>query len=220
MFRLNKDIQSIIVVLDHKFGKLKIYENEDHKNLLGLDLRSNIEHALSYFQDKGLNLTILVHEDLIPNDQLQVLKQFIPYKAEIIHYGNDIDKTISMLSKVTTTSEQTIFVASDRTIRTAASTKGYIVLPHLSIASIIIKGNSISFVKITGDEILFDGITDIIPYYLERYDKNQIMLLGIASYEAIVQATVQRLKIDILNFDFSIDDAMFIFLDRIDYTTK
>jgi hypothetical protein len=68
LFRLNKDIQSIIVVLDHKFGKLKIYENEDHKNLLGLDLRSNIEHALSYFQDKGLNLTILIHEDLIPND--------------------------------------------------------------------------------------------------------------------------------------------------------
>jgi hypothetical protein len=206
--------------LDHKFGKLKIYENEDHKNLLGLDLRSNIEHALSYFQDKGLNLTILVHEDLIPNDQLQVLKQFIPYKAEIIPYGNDIDKTIFMISKVTTTPEQTIFVASDRTIRTAASTKGYIVLPHLSIASIIIKGNSISFVKITGDEILFDGIIDVIPYYLERYHKNQIMLLGIASYEAIVQATVQRLKIDILNFDFSIDDAMFIFLDRIDYTTK
>ena len=116
--------------------------------------------------------------------------------------------------------EQTLFVAADRVLRSIAVDKGYTALPHLSIASLTIKKAAICFAKITGDEKLLQGIKDLVPYYLERYEKDQIMLLAITSYEAIANIIARQLKVDILNYNFSVDDVMFVSLDHIDDTTK
>ncbi len=222
LFQLTNDIRSIIIVMDQQFGILNIdEENEMNQNLLGVELRSTTEQSLSEFHNRNINILLLVQETILPKDQVNKVKEFISYANDVISVGDDLETTFSKISeKAEYSPEQTLFVAADRVLRSIASDKSYTALPHISIASLSINKTAICFAKITGDEKLLQGIKDIIPYYLERYEKDQLMLLAITSYEAIAHVIARQLKVDILNYNFSIDDVMFVSLDHIDNTTK
>src|SRR5215217_3592141 len=60
---------------------------------------------------------------------------------------------------------------------------------------------------------------ELVPYYLERSEHEQMALLAVMSQKAISQAISSRLSIEILPLDFSVEDAMFVSLDRIDDRT-
>jgi hypothetical protein len=213
----SNNIKSIILVLDQSFGTLKlVQENGRPDRLAGVDLNSSTAKALSQFADASIPVTLLGNKDFLMSS-LQDLKQFIPSVEEVMSYDHDVQKPLSMLAERTSsTSEQTIFIAADRALRGQADSNGYLAFPHPSIAALAIKGSLLHFVRVRGEEKQFTRIQEVVPYYLERSEHDQMMLLAVMSHAAMTQAIARRLSIEILPLNFSIEDAMFVYLDLTD----
>lgn len=205
------------MVLDQSFGTLKLVQENGHPDrLAGVDLNSSTAKALSQFADAGIRVILLVNKDILARS-LQDLKLFIPYVEEVMTYDQDMQKALSTLAERSSlTSEQTIFIAADRALRGKATSNGYLAVPHPSIAALAVKGSLLHFVRARGEEKQFTRIQEVVPYYLERSEHDQMMLLAVMSHAAVTQAIARRLSIEILPLDFSIEDAMFVYLDITD----
>lgn len=205
------------MVLDQSFGTLKLVQENGHPDrLAGVDLNSSTAKALSQFADAGIRVILLVNKDILARS-LQDLKLFIPYVEEVMTYDQDMPKALSTLAERSSlTSEQTIFIAADRALRGKATSNGYLAVPHPSIAALAVKGSLLHFVRARGEEKQFTRIQEVVPYYLERSEHDQMMLLAVMSHAAVTQAIARRLGIEILPLDFSIEDAMFVYLDITD----
>lgn len=205
------------MVLDQSFGTLKLVQENGHPDrLAGVDLNSSTAKALSQFADAGIRVILLVNKDILARS-LQDLKLFIPYVEEVMTYDQDMQKALSTLAERSSlTSEQTIFIAADRALRGKATSNGYLAVPHPSIAALAVKGSLLHFVRARGEEKQFTRIQEVVPYYLERSEHDQMMLLAVMSHAAVTQAIARRLGIEILPLDFSIEDAMFVYLDITD----
>lgn len=205
------------MVLDQSFGTLKLVQENGHPDrLAGVDLNSSTAKALSQFADAGIRVILLVNKDILARS-LQDLKLFIPYVEEVMTYDQDMPKALSTLAERSSlTSEQTIFIAADRALRGKATSNGYLAVPHPSIAALAVKGSLLHFVRARGEEKQFTRIQEVVPYYLERSEHDQMMLLAVMSHAAVTQAIARRLSIEILPLDFSIEDAMFVYLDITD----
>ena len=218
-----KKIRSIILVMDQNIGAINLMPEENGSaRLANLDLNSYTTKTLSQLSNAGIRIMLLPPKDLASDDSLQQLKEFIPLASEIIPYEQDLSNTLSSFSQKSSSlfaSEQSIFVAADRMLRGQAAKQGYLALPHLSIAALAVEGSSLYFVKVRGEERRFSRIRELVPYYLERSEHEQMTLLAVMSQIAISQAISSRLSIEILPLDFSVEDAMFVSLDRIDDRT-
>lgn len=205
------------MVLDQSFGTLKLVQENGHPDrLAGVDLNSSTAKALSQFADAGIRVILLVNKDILARS-LQDLKLFIPYVEEVMTYDQDMQKALSTLAERSSlTSEQTIFIAADRALRGKATSNGYLAVPHPSIAALAVKGSLLHFVRARGEEKQFTRMQEVVPYYLERSEHDQMMLLAVMSHAAVTQAIARRLSIEILPLDFSIEDAMFVYLDITD----
>src|SRR5215212_2983835 len=213
----SKNIKSVIMVLDQSFGTLKLVQENGHPDrLVGVDLNSSTTKALSQFADAGIRVILIVNKDILASS-LQDLKLFIPSVEEVMTYDQDVQKTLSTLAERSSlTSEQTIFIAADRALRGQATSNGYLAAPHPSIAALAVKGRLLHFVRVRGEEKQFTRIQEVVPYYLERSEHDQMMLLAVMSHASMTQAIARRLSIEILPLNFSIEDAMFVYLDITD----
>jgi hypothetical protein len=213
----SNNIKSVIMVLDQSFGTLKLVQENGHPDqLAGVDLNSSTSKALSQFADAGIRVILLLSKDMLASS-LQDLKLFIPFVEEVMTYDQDIQKALSTLAERSPlTSEQTIFIAADRALRGKATSNGYLAVPHPSIAALAIKESLLHFVRARGEEKQFTRMQEVVPYYLERSEHDQMMLLAVMSHAAMTQAIARRLSIEILPLDFSIEDAMFVYLDITD----
>jgi hypothetical protein len=213
----SNNIKSVIMVLDQSFGTLKLVQENGHPDrLAGVDLNSSTTKALLQFANAGIRVILLVSKEILASS-LQDLKLFIPSVEEVTTYDQDMQKTLSTLAKRSSlTSEQTIFIAADRALRGQATSNGYLAVPHPSIAALAVKGSLLHFVRARGEEKQFTRIQEVVPYYLERSEHDQMMLLAVMSHAAVTQAIARRLIIEILPLDFSVEDAMFVYLDITD----
>ena len=90
---------------------------------------------------------------------------------------------------------------------------------HPSIALLLVHNHSLFFIRIIGEQKQFDLFDNIIPYYVRNLDNDQIMLLAVMTHEDISKAIANKLKIDILPLNLSIEDPMFVSIDHIDEHT-
>jgi Peptidase family M28 len=214
------DIKSIIIVLDQNFGMLRFVQQDDSSNrLAGIDIMPYMSQALSQFDESKIQVILLVQERIAFNS-LQDLKQFVPSIKEVISIEQDLQNTLSTLAeRYSVSAEQTVFVAADRFLRGRAADKGYLALPHPTIAALAIRRIPLYFVRVIGDRKQFERIQEIVPYYLERSEHDQWTLLAVMSDTAINQVIAMRLSIERLPLDISTEDPLFVQLDKIDKQT-
>jgi hypothetical protein len=219
-FSIKRKIKSIIIVLDYSFATLRMGYENDLNVVNGIEPRSFAISALADFKTYGAHVTLLVNKKYIGN--VDNVKQFLPDIDQFISYDSDLAEVLSSYSIGNSRDpSQILFIASDRTLRAVATTLGFIALPHISIANLALRDQiSLHFVRIKGDQVQFNRIDEIIPYYIERYDNGQMAFIGIASYSAITQAISRRLNVDILSLDISVEDPMLVHVDQIDEKTS
>ena len=216
-----KNIKSIVIVIDQSFGSLNLIEGDNSSTILaGLDINSHIQNALSQFANAGLRITLIAPDDVLPNNEIESVKQFIPSKCEVITYGKNLEQAFSSIKpSAGLEGSNTIFVAVDRLLRKQAIKSGYLALPHPSVAALAIAGRSLHFVRVKGEAQRLSSIREVVPYFVERYEHDQMMMIGIMSQESISQAISRRLNLEVLPLNFTEEDAMFVSLDRIDSQT-
>ena len=88
-----------------------------------------------------------------------------------------------------------------------------------SMALLLLTKHSLFFVRITGEQKQFDLFDNIIPYYVRHLESDQIMVLAVMSHEDLSKSIANRLEIDILPLNLSIEDPMFVSIDHIDEHT-
>lgn len=212
-----KDIKSVIMLLDQTFGSLRLVREKGSSILVGIDFMPGTAEALEQFSESGVRVILLVPEPL-PAESLQNLKQFLPSVDEIIPCEpQDLGKTLPDCAKyVSTTPEQTLFVAADRVPRGLAASQGYLAAPHPTIAALIARGRTLQFVRVIGDHDRFDRLPEVIPYYWERSERGAWTLLAVMSRAAIAEAIARRLRVEVLPLDISTEDPLFVQLDQVD----
>ena len=203
--------------LDQNFGTVNIIPNSN--NVVGIDIRSSTINALSELQNLGINSFVVVSQDLFKDSSLQNLKQYLPNIQDVIVYA-DLENTLSsFLKKYKFKAEEVIFISEDRTLRGLAANKQFITASHPSIAILLIHNHSLSFIRIIGEQKQLDLFDNIIPYYEKNLENDQIMLLAVMTHKDICKAIANKLKIDILPLNISIEDPMFVSIDVIDEHT-
>ena len=105
--------------------------------LASLDINPHIQNALSQFDiqfaNAGLRITLIAPDDILPNNEIESVKQFMPSKREVITYGKNLEQSFSSIkSSAGLEGSGTIFVAVDRLLRRQAIKSGNLALPHLS----------------------------------------------------------------------------------------
>ncbi|GAI82747.1 unnamed protein product, partial [marine sediment metagenome] len=73
----NKEIRSVIMLLDQTFGSLRFDRGKDSSSMVGIDLMPSTADALKQF-DKSRVQTVLLVPEPLPTELLQNLKQFLP----------------------------------------------------------------------------------------------------------------------------------------------
>lgn len=212
-----KNIKTVIMVLDQNFGTLHIIPNSN--DIVGVDIRSYTIKALSEFQKCGINYLVVVSQDLFKGSSPEVLKQYLPNSQDVIVYTNLQNTLSSIMEKYKLKAEEVVFISEDRTLRGVAANEEFNTASHPSIALLLIHNHSLFFIRIIGEQKQFDLFDNIVPYYVRNLDNDQIMLLGVMTQEDISKAIANKLKIDILPLNLSVEDPMFVSIDHIDEHT-
>src|SRR5919107_1274587 len=208
MTAIFKNIKTAIMSLDKNFGTINFVPNST--NIVGIDIRSYTRKALSELQNYGINSILLVNEALVNGISSENIKQFLSNIQEVIVY-EDLEGTLSsFLKESKLKAEEIIFIAEDRTLRGIAANYGFIIASHPSIALLLLTKHSLFFVRITGEQKQFDLFDNIIPYYVRHLESDQIMVLAVMSHEDLSKSIANRLEIDILPLNLSIEDPMFV----------
>jgi hypothetical protein len=188
-------------------------------NIVGIDIRSYTRKALSEFRNWGIDSFLLVTEALVNGISSKNIKQFLPNVREVIVY-RDLEGTLSSFLKETKLkAEEIIFISEDRTLRGIAANYGFIIASHPSIALLLLAKQSLSFVRIKGEQKQFDLLNNMIPYYRKHLENDQIMVLAVMSQEDLTKSIANRLEVDPLPLNLSIEDPMFVSIDHIDEHT-
>ncbi len=217
MTAIFKNIKTAIMSLDQNFGTINFVPNST--NIVGIDIRSYTRKALSELQNYGINSILLVNEALVNGLSSENIRQFLSNIQEVIVY-KDLEGTLSsFLKESKLKAEEIIFIAEDRTLRGIAANYGFIIASHPSIALLLLTKHSLFFVRITGEQKQFDLFDNIIPYYVRHLESDQIMVLAVMSHEDLSKSIANRLEIDILPLNLSIEDPMFVSIDHIDEHT-
>lgn len=215
----SKLIDTIIIVLDENFGIPRFLE-EDVNTLVGIDVMSKATKTIEDLKKVGIRSILLVPEAL-SSKILEDLKKFVTSVDDVIAFDRTLENTLAILSKrCSLNPQQSIFVAADRVLRGRAASKGYATLPHLGVAAISIGGDPLHFVRVRGDRKRFAHLQQMIPYYFERSQNGNWVLLAVMSAAAVSQAIIYRLDIEILPLDISKEDPLFVQLDRTDQSTS
>lgn len=214
MTTLTQRLQSVILMLDHAFGSLRLSTEEDANRLLGIDLWPATTTALAQFKTLALP-TALLMPDLSSRTAMQALQQFLPTIGEISGGSENLAEALAICqAKLRVTPTETLFVAADRVLRGVAVNRGYAVAPHPLVAAYMARGEPLQFVRITGDLEHFSRLAEVIPYYWERLANGSWRLLALAGRLAIAQATAQRLRVETFPLDIATEDLLFIQLDE------
>jgi hypothetical protein len=108
--------------MDQSFGSLNLIEGNYNSTILaGLDINPHIQNALSQFANAGLRITLIAPDDVLPSNEIESVKQFIPSKCEVVTYGKNLEQSFSSIkSSAGLEGSNTIFVAADRLLRRQA----------------------------------------------------------------------------------------------------
>src|SRR5918994_1348561 len=212
----SNDIKSVLIVMDQSFGSINLTEEDNNNSntiLSSLDINPYTENALSEFANAGLRIILIAPDSLLPNNLIESGKQFIPTSCKVITYGENLDQFFSTRkSSGEIPDRDAIFVAADRVLRKHAISNGYLALPHPSIAALALREKTLFFVRVRGEAKRFSSIGQIIPYFVERYEHDHMMLLGVMSQTSISQVISHRLQIELLPLNFMEEDAMLVYL--------
>jgi Peptidase family M28 len=214
---LSRNIKTAIISLDQNFGSINFIPNTT--NIVGIDVRSYTRKALSEFQRYGINSILLVTEALGNGISSQNIKQFVSNIQEVIIYKDLEGVLSSFLQESKLKAEEVVFISEDRTLRGIAANYGFIIASHPSIALLLLTKQTLSFVRIKAEQKQFDLFSDMIPYYIRHLENDQIMALAVISHEDLSKGIANRLEIDNLPLNLSIEDPMFVSLDHIDEHT-
>jgi len=214
---LSRNIKTAIISLDQNFGSINFIPNST--TIVGIDVRSYTRKALSEFQRYGINSILLVTEALGNGISSQNIKQFVSNIQEVIIYKDLEGVLSSFLQESKLKAEEVVFISEDRTLRGIAANYGFIIASHPSIALLLLTKQTLSFVRIKAEQKQFDLFSDMIPYYIRHLENDQIMALAVISHEDLSKGIANRLEIDNLPLNLSIEDPMFVSLDHIDEHT-
>ncbi|HKG30489.1 MAG TPA: hypothetical protein VKA91_04400, partial [Nitrososphaeraceae archaeon] len=217
MDALSRNIKTAIISLDQNFGSINFIPNST--TIVGIDVRSYTRKALSEFQRYGINSILLVTEALGNGISSQNIKQFVSNIQEVIIYKDLEGVLSSFLQESKLKAEEVVFISEDRTLRGIAANYGFIIASHPSIALLLLTKQTLSFVRIKAEQKQFDLFSDMIPYYIRHLENDQIMALAVISHEDLSKGIANRLEIDNLPLNLSIEDPMFVSLDHIDEHT-
>jgi hypothetical protein len=210
-----ENIKSIIIVMDEHFGLTK-FKDDFSNDLIGIDLFKFSEDSLEFLKNKNIDIKVLIPFS-ISQLSLKRIKQFYP-EIDFLTYETNFSSTLEQITSIVEP-QSCIFVASDRIIRSRALTKGFVVLPHISIATLVIEKKKFSFVHLQSNSDKFREIKGLVPYYIEQSENKKWSLFAIMSEEAIRQAITRRMSIQILQLDISIEEPLLVYLDKIDEKT-
>jgi peptidase M28-like protein len=218
-FSIKKKISSIIIVLDYSFATLRTGYENDANVVYGVDLRTYAVEALHQLKAYGAHMTLLINKNYTKN--LDDIREFLPEIDEFVQYDDDLAKTlISYREGHSVEVSEILFVSSDRTLRGVAADLGFVVLPHITIANLAIRAQTVlHFVKIYGNQNQFNRIDELISYYFEKYDGDQMKFIGIASQLAITKAVSRRLSVNVLSLDIPTEDPLLVHIDQVDEKT-
>jgi hypothetical protein len=210
--------------MDQSFGSINLTGDDESNSsnavLSSLDINPYTENALSEFANAGLRIILIAPDNLLPSNLIESAKQFVPTDCKVIAYSENLDQSFSALKPSGEIADRkAIFVAADRVLRKHAIANGYFALPHSSIAALALKEKALFFVRVRGEAKRFSSISNVVPYFVERYEHDQMMLLGVMSQSSIGQAISRRLQIELLPLNITEEDAMYVNLDRIDSKT-
>jgi hypothetical protein len=205
------------MVLDQNFGTLNFISNSS--NIAGVDVRSYTIKVINEFQRLGIKSFVVVNHELIKDSSSEDLKQFLPNTQDVIVYTKLQNTLSSITEKYKLKPEEIIFIAEDRTLRGIAANEQLIIASHPSIALLLINNHSLFFTRIIGEQKQFDLFDNLVPYYVKNLDNDQVMVLAVMTHEDISKAIANKLKIDVLPLDISVEDPMFVSIDHIDEHT-
>jgi len=161
----------------------------------------------------------MVTEALVNGISSQNIKQFLSNIQEVIVY-KDLQGTLSpFLRESKLKAEEIIFISEDRTLRGIAANYGFIIASHPSIALLLLTKQTLFFVRIKGEQKQFDLLKNMTPYYIRHLENDQIIVLAVISHEDLSKSIANKLEMDILPLNLSIEDPMFVSIDHIDENT-
>jgi hypothetical protein len=211
-----ENIKNIVIVMDEQFGLTK-FKDDFSNDLIGVDLFKYSEDSLNFLKRKKIDIKILIPFPL-SELSLKRIKQWFP-RIEILSYENNFSNTLQKISNIVEP-QSCIFVANDRIIRSKAFGKGFIVLPHITIAILAIDKKIVNFVQLQSNSDKFKEIKELVPYYIEQLENKKWNLLAVMSNEGIQNAIARRMSIQILPLDISTEEPLLVYLDRIDEKTQ
>ena len=163
----SKAAKPVIMLLDQSFGTLRLAREKSPVSLTGIDLGPGIAEALAQIKEAGQHTTLIALEPL-PQETLQVLKQFLPEVDNIVAYEQDLIRTLETCAKrFSVNLGQSVFVAADRVARGVA-TKAEV----SNGASSDYRGADgsrakLRFVRAIGDREHLERIPEVVPYFTE-----------------------------------------------------
>lgn len=213
---LKKSIDSVIMTLDQSFGSLRLIQEKAPISIAGIDLATGTAKSLETLKDAGVKTCLIVLEKL-PRQELRQLKQFLPMIDSIIPYSKNLSNTLeTSLKQKAVAKTRILFVAADRFMRGKAAKMRCACAPHPAIASLMIKGQTILFIRATGERENFERIPEFIPYFRENTDTGAWCVLAAVSHDALTEMTKRNLCIEVLPLDLATEDPFFIQLNKID----
>ncbi len=214
------EITHIVTILDHAFGALRIVENKKENRIVGIDIPSTTSTILDEFKAHKIEVIVLVPTEL-SKDDLNNLKQYLHSVDEIIPLTKDVSKALFELQESCSLEpEKTLLISVDRFLRGLASKHGFLTAPHLAIASLLLRGCSLNFVKAIGDRDLFERLPDIVPYFTEYTESGKWHILSVMSQKAIAEAISRKITLEILPLNIALEDPIFVHLDKVTQKTS
>ena len=207
-------IEHLVIALDQAFGSLRMARENKSVSVYGIDLNPGIETALERIARKGIKIS-LTPIDALPDSQVKVLLQFLPYVHQIIQPIESFNATSLKGFENGKSREHAIVVAADRAMRGKARDAGALAAPHLVIAEAMLSGQSPQFVRCTGNREAFERLRDTIPYFIESAEHGKVIVLACMTRTAIAEATARDIHVEVLQLDIEFEDPVFVHLDSI-----
>src|SRR5215204_775811 len=222
----NKNFKNVIAILDNDFGSLRIIKDGNTNVYINdVDLTNSAKNLLLSLVKHNCKLFLLIREkenlDAKVYDQIDTFLSYdsdTPTFIKSIPFNINLEELLPKIEKdFTINPKETIFISSDRSSRHISLKREYYALPHPKVATMIIKGKLLKFVRIIANRSYLDEISteDILPYYFEEIDNNNTCeLLAIISKDVVNKAIEHKMEIQILNVDLSYEDIINVNLDN------
>jgi len=207
--------KSVIMMLDQHFGMPRFVSHSHQQSLLGIDVLPDTARTLEQFAGSKIQTLLIVPQELsgVP---VYELEKFLPMIDHILIQDGNLPKALcDAAGYLPANRREVLFVSADRVMRGIASGHGYFAVPHPVIAALMMRDYPLQLVRVTGAREQFDYVSGVVPYFCERNGDGLWTLLALVTDLAMAEFLGRRVRVDVLAFDLSIEDLLFVQFDCI-----